>query len=359
MESTIELNYSSMKTAIMANVDAIDMTPIMITGAPGCAKTSVCLDVAESYGIPRNVAERCIFRPSLRDPVDLAGLPHNERDEDGVLYTHWAANSFIKYVNDVAAKYGIAFLIVDELPQAVTMMQNALVGLMLDRFVGSNFLHERVFLLSTGNRVKDKAGAGRIVSQLGNRVEHLPMAVDIDAWGKHMIDTYGFDRVGMFVAYVRFEPGVLEDINPDRMVNGTMRSCTAAAMINPKLPRNIYLAKLAGRIPEGRAMQFLTFRDLFDELPTAEAMRNTPKTAKLPNGNRGALFAAASLAFKRSEDEASFNAMAKYVERIATEALEADIEAFFYKDIMIHKQALAETNVFIEWATGRGAEVLL
>ena len=35
MESTIELNYSSMKTAIMANVDAIDMTPIMITGAPG------------------------------------------------------------------------------------------------------------------------------------------------------------------------------------------------------------------------------------------------------------------------------------------------------------------------------------
>lgn len=359
MDTTIELTYTQVLEAIKANVAQGDMTPVYIDGAPGCGKTSLGLDVAEEYGIPRDVAERCIFRPSLRDPVDLAGLPHTERGADGTLYTYWAANSFIKYVNEVAEKYGIAFLIIDELPQAVTMMQNAVAGLVYDRFVGDNHLHENVYVIMTGNRVKDKAGAGRVVTQLGNRVEHLPMSVDLTAWSNFMLDKYGFDKAGMFVAYVRFDPGVLEDFDPDRLVNGSMRSCEAAVKIDPTgLSPDVYLAKLAGRIPEGRARSYITFRELADELPTAEEMERSPKSAKLPVGNRGACFAAASLAFKRADAE-TFPNLAAYVERIALEAMEMDIEAYFYKDVITHKPELAETPTFLSWATGRGAEVLL
>lgn len=359
MDTTIELTYTQTKQAIAANVAQGDMTPVLVTGRPGCAKTALMLDIAVEHGIPREVAERCIFRPSLRDPVDLAGLPHTERGEDGTLYTFWAANSFIKYVNTVAEKYGIAFLIIDELPQAVPMMQNACAGLIYDRFTGDNYLHDRVFVLMTGNRVKDKAGAGRIVTQLGNRVEHLPMGVDLTSWSNLMINKYGFEKVGMFVSFVRFEPGILEDFDPDRLVNGTMRSCEAAAKIDPTgLSPDVYLAKLSGRIPEGRARSYLTFCELADQLPSGEEMERSPKTAKLPVGNRGALFAAASLAFKRA-NEKTIVPLAAYVERIALEGMEMDIEAYFYKDIVTHKPELAETTTFTNWAAGRGAEVVL
>lgn len=349
------LQFEEAEQAIKANVEAGDMTPTLVLGRPGCGKTALFTKVAVDYGIPLEVAQRCIFRPSLRDPTDLLGLPHTERGEDGQLYTHWSINSFISYVNEVARKYGIAFLIIDEAPQAVQMMQNAIAGLVYDRFVGDNWLEDRVFIGLTGNGVKDKAGAGRILTQLGNRCEVWEMAPDLDAWAAHML-AKGVDP--MLVAYARFDPGCLDDFNPDRTVNGSMRSMEAAAKINPDLPENIYMAKLAGRIPESRAAQYIAFRRLYDELPTAEEMTTKPREAKLPTDNRGALFAAAGLAFKRV-DHKTWPALCIYMERVATQAYAPDIEAAFYKDVVAHKPEFVSTKEFSAWATTRGADVTL
>lgn len=349
--------FGEAEELIMANIRAADMTPLMLLGPPGCGKTTVPLNVAENaFGIPRDVAERCIFRPSLRDPVDLIGLPNVQIDETtGASVTHWSQNSFINYVNSVAEEYGGAILIIDELPQAVPMMQNALAGLLLDRFVGENYLHPNVYQVATGNRVSDKAGAGRVLSQLGNRVECHEMGTDLEGWRKYMLGK-GYDP--MITAYIAFDPGALEDFDPDRIVNGTMRSWEAAAKLDTELPPSVYFTKMAGRIPEGRAAQYRAFTELFHELPSADEMVNSPKTARLPRDNRGALFAAASLAFKRANEE-TFANITKYVERIATEAMSEDIEAMFYKDVVINKPELANTKQFGAWATGRGAQVLL
>lgn len=42
---------------------------IYISGAPGLGKTSMVYDVAGQLGIPKDRV--LLFRPSLRDPVDL------------------------------------------------------------------------------------------------------------------------------------------------------------------------------------------------------------------------------------------------------------------------------------------------
>ena len=349
------ISYSDAVAILNANIDNGDRTPVMLLGAPGCGKTSVVLDIAEQRGIPRDVAESCIFRPSLRDPVDLMGLPHTERHDNGELWTHWSINSFFQHVNNVAERYGVALLCIDELPQAVPMMQNALAGLLYDRCVGDNHLHDNVYMFCTGNRAEDKAGSGRVLSQVANRIEIHTMATDLDAWAAYMI---GKDYDPMLVAYIRFDPAALEDIDPDRLINGTMRSWEAAAKVDTNLPANVYRAKLCGRVPEGRVAQYLAFRDLFHELPSADDMCNSPLTAQLPSHNRGALFAAASLAYKRANAE-TFANLTKYVGRIATEAMAVDIEAMFYKDVTMHKPELCNTSEFGEWASGRGAEVML
>lgn len=354
METT--LTFSEAYNVIRASIDANDMTPILLLGAPGCGKTAVCTEVNASLGIPRDVSDRLIFRPSLRDPVDLIGVPHVERDdEDGQFYTQWALNSYIKYVNQVATTYGFCVMPVDEVAQAVPMMQCAIAGLVYDRFVGDNHLHPNVLPVLTGNRAEDKAGSGRILSQLGNRVEAHTMGTDLEGFCNHMLAN---NCDPMLVAYIRFDPAALEDFDPDRIVNGTMRSWEAASKVDPDLPPAVYRAKLAGRVPEGRVAQYMAFRDLFHDLPSADEMCNSPMTAKLPSHNRGAMFAAASLAFKRA-DENTFANLTKYVGRMATEAGTMDIEAMFYKDIIVHKEHLSNTPEFSAWISGRGSQVMI
>lgn len=349
------LNFSTAVEVIQASIDANDMTPILLLGRPGCGKTAVCTEVNRRLGIPSDVTDKLIFRPSLRDPTDLLGLPAVERDEDGQLVTRWSLNSYIRYVNDVASQYSHVVMPIDEIGQAVPMMQNALAGLVYDGFVGENYLAPNVLPVLTGNRVEDKAGSGRILSQLGNRVESHTMGTDLDGWASRMIHL-GYDP--MIVAYVRFDPAALEDFDPDRIVNGTMRSWEAAAKVDSSLPLPVYRAKLCGRIPEGRVAQFLAFRELFNELPSAEQMCNSPMTAHLPVHNRGAMYAAASLAYKRANDK-TFANLTKYVGRIAVEGGQVDVEASFYKDIAVNKPELTETKEFGDWINTRGASVML
>ena len=343
------MRYSHVKQAILSSVNTGDMTPIYISGAPGCGKTSVCIDVAEDKGIPRDVAEACIFRPSLRDPVDLTGVPHIE---DGV--TKWATNSQLAYVNGVAERYGFALFIIDELPQAVPMMQNALAGLMHDRFVSDTRLHDDVFVVATGNRAKDKAGAGRVMSQLANRVEHLEMDADTKAFSSYMMGK-GYDP--LIAAYIRYRPDALDDFNPDAFSNATMRSWEAVAKVDTTLPSDIYYAKVAGRVGEGRAAEYIGFRRVASELPKIETILAHPETAPMPQ-DHGARYAAVGL-LVRHADPSTFGTLAKYAARFATEMQSPELEVVFYMDSVAKDANFIQTPEYVAWGTGRGQEVLL
>ena len=343
------MRYSQVKQAIQSSIQQRDMTPVYISGAPGCGKTSVCIDVAEDMGIPRHVAENCIFRPSLRDPVDLTGVPHIE---EGV--TKWATNSQLAYVNQVAEDYGFALFIIDEMPQAVPMMQNALAGLMHDRFISDTRLHDDVFVVATGNRAQDKAGAGRVMSQLANRVEHLPMDADLKAFAHYMV-TKGYDP--MVAAYIRYRPEALDDFNPDAFSNATMRSWEAVAKVDTSLPSEIYFAKVAGRVGEGRAAEYIGFRKIASELPKIETILAHPDTAPMPQ-DHGARYAAVGLLVRHAEPS-NFAALAKYAGRFATEMQSPELEVVFYMDVVAKDGEFLNTPEYVAWGTGRGQEVLL
>lgn len=345
------MNYSNVKRAIMANIQSRDFTPIYISGEPGCGKTAVCVEVANDLGIPRKVTEdNCIFRPSFRDPVDLMGIPHV--DSDG--YTEWALNSFIRNVNSVAQQYGFALLVIDELAQAVPMMQNALAGLIHDRFIANNRLHDDVFVVATGNRAQDKAGSNRILTQLANRVEHLEMDVDIDSWCTYMAAQ---DYDPLLPAFIKFRPAALQDFDPDRFSNATMRSWEAAAKVDSDLPRDIYFAKIAGRVGEGWAAEYIGFRDVYHALPDRELIINNPKTAPIP-AEPSARYATMAL-LQRIVDESNMAPLAQYVSRFSTEQAAPEFEVMFFKYLTDAKAELCETKEFMDWATTRGREVLL
>lgn len=349
------MNINEIKEAIRVGIRSNDLTPIYITGAPGCGKTDLCLDIAVEYGIPRDVAKLCMFRPSFRDPVDLMGVPYVD-DVDDERMTRWARNHFIWYVNAVAKKYGIAILIIDELAQGIPAMQNAMAGLMHDRMVGEQCLDDRVYIVATGNRVTDKAGSNRIVTQLGNRMEVQEMDVSMEQWIEYMQQDPNYDP--LLLGFIQFRAGTpLTDFSPDRLTNATMRSWTAVSKIPTNIDGKIYYAKVAGRVGEGHAAEYIGFRKIAEDLPSLQAICADPADAVIPD-QQSAKFATATMCRKyAAQDPKVFPAVAAYMKRVARTAPE--LEVVFYRGLEQAQPVIAQTPEYIDYITNRAIGVIL
>ena len=86
-----------------------------------------------------------------------------------------------------------------------------------------------------------KAGAGRVVSQLGNRLCHLEMEAHLDDWCEWALAS-GLDVTT--ISFLRFKPNLLSDFEADRFSNPTPRSWEAVARANVNLPAS-------GALPAG------------------------------------------------------------------------------------------------------------
>ena len=63
------MRYQSAVAIIKSTLEMNPQQAIYLSGAPGVAKTSMAFDVAKQFGLPEDRV--LLFRPSLRDPVDL------------------------------------------------------------------------------------------------------------------------------------------------------------------------------------------------------------------------------------------------------------------------------------------------
>jgi len=345
--------FTEALACIRSSIEMGDHTPTLLLGQPGTGKTSLFLKISDDFGVPRHLAESVIFRPSLRDPVDLMGVPFIDEQEEGKV-TRWALNELIINGNRIAETYGGCMFVLDELAQAPVMMQNACAGLMHDRYIGDNVLDDRVFVGATGNRAEDKAGSGRILTQLGNRLEVLELEVDLPAWSQYMIEM-GYDP--LLVAYINYRPDALQDFVPSRITNPTMRSWEMAAKVSTSLPASVYRAKISGRVGEGRAAEYIAFRQVYDELPDIQSILSAPMTALIPP-DQGARYASVALLVKNIS-QVNWPALCQYIGRFATDVMSPEMEVAFFKDVSVRLPEYVQTREFGAWASGRGQEVLL
>lgn len=154
-------------TLMRACIQSRPSQAIHLSGPPGVGKTAMVYAAAKEAGLPEDRV--MLLRPSLMEPVDLLGVPSVENGVTSfcppAALTHFKRGS------------GPGLILIDELPQASPAMQNALGGLLLDGALGGLHLDPAVARISTGNRVQDKAGATRILSQIGNRICHIELGV--------------------------------------------------------------------------------------------------------------------------------------------------------------------------------------
>lgn len=334
------MRYSNIKTSVIEQFKTPQGNKIVpfILGAPGGGKSACARDIVAALDIdPAKVIE---FNASLRDPVDVLGLPTNRGDHSEWLppAEFWA----------IRKGQGRAALILEELSDGSVAMQNALCRVIYDRHAGQLPLSEQLFILATGNRTEDKSGANRITSKLANRTRRFDFTENLDDWTEWALDN---DLPVELIQFMRFRPGLLSEFDPNRFCNPTPRAWERVAMIPESLPEQLFFDNVAGEVGEGAAAEYTGFRRIYQKLPNIDALLLDPKGADVPDDPAVRFAITGALARKATKD--NFDRICAYTARLPKE-----FDVMTVKDTLKVRPEVRNTRAFVEWAT-RNAEVLM
>jgi len=332
------MRYSNIKTSVISqfSVDGGNAVVPFILGAPGGGKSACARDIVQSLGI-ENVVE---FTASLRDPVDVLGVPNNTGE-----YTRWIPpQEFYQLRQGV----GRSALILEELSDAPVPMQNALCSVIYDKRAGQLDLSDELYIIATGNRTEDKSGANRITSKLANRTRRFDFVENIDDWTEWALDN---DIDPVLIQFLRFRPGLLSDFDANRFANPTPRSWERVNLIPDSLDSALFFDNCAGEVGEGAAAEFTGFRRIYLSLPSVDAILLDPAGADVPKDPATLYALTGALARKATKD--NFDRVSKYLSRMSPE-----FNVMATKDAIKMQPSIRHSRAFVEWAAVN-AEVLM
>jgi hypothetical protein len=246
------------------------------------------------------------LRATLLDPVDLRGLPKLAGET-----VTWCPPSFLPQSGE-----GVLFL--DELAQAVPMVQAACLQLVLDRQLGEYQLPEGWHIIAASNRSEDRAGTHRLISPLLNRFVHLDLEVSLDDWQQWAVTA---NVVAEVRAFLRFRPNLLFQFeaasNPRAFP--TPRSWQFVSDVLHRTPQESVARVLAGCVGDGAAAEFLGFWRLYRELPDVEAALASPETTPVPREPAVLYALVGALVELCRRDSTPLAAFVKYATRLPDE----------------------------------------
>jgi len=312
----------------------------LLLSSPGIGKTSICYAIADSVGLPRDRV--LLFRPSLRDPVDLMGTPNPTTE-----VTRWLPpEEFYQF----RVGTGPGLIIWDELLQGDEQMQNAIAGCMLDNVLGGLRIDDKVLQIATANRVEDRAGSKRMVTQLGNRVWQGTVTTNIEEWSSWAIDAGIAPEV---LAFLRFKPDALNDFNPNRPINATPRSweLTSDNMF-PGIGGDELRYMASGLVGPEHGVNFAAFAELGMSIDLDE-MLDDPHGAHLPTQPGAQFLVVGALAARAAANTALFPACRTLAARYSQE-----FDSMLVRDTIARNPAVVETRSYAEWAINNGQNLI-
>lgn len=276
------------------------------------------------------------IRLSLRDPVDLRGLPLVDA-KSGT--TRWLCPDELPKIERDGDE-GILFL--DECNHASAQMQAAAMGLVLDRRLGEYELPKGWVPVAAGNRLIDKAAANRMGTALRNRFAHFEVKVDLDAWCEWAKEA---DIDPVMIGFLRFRPELLHKMPADDKNSfPTPRSWAMAAKFcdTSETVRSVLIGSLVG---EGPAGEFENFARMWHRLPDYKEIITNPKRAAVPGNDEPAVYYAVSAALSRRVTKDTLANVITYVQRLPKE-----FEIMTVTDAVKRDASLAKTKAYINWA---------
>ena len=233
--------------------------PIFLWGPPGVGKSEVVAGLASELG-----GHMIDLRLGQMEPTDIRGIPFFNKDL-GVM--DWAPPIDLPSP-ELAAKYPIVVLFLDEMNSAAPAVQAAGYQLILNRRIGKYELPSNVVIVAAGNRESDKGVTYRMPSPLANRFVHLEVRADFDSWQEWAVQHQIHSDV---VGYLSYSKQDLFEFDPKSASRSfaTPRSWSFVSefLSDPGANDQELMDLVAGTVGEGLALKFMTHRKYSANMP--------------------------------------------------------------------------------------------
>ncbi len=290
INAMVELLGNAYIQLIISGTPFREFPSVMLWGPPGVGKSQgvrqIAARIREKTG--KSVAITDV-RLLLFNPVDLRGIPTANADKTLAV---WLKPKLFQ-MDESSETVNILFL--DEISAAPLSVQAAAYQITLDRMIGEHKLPENCIVIAAGNRVTDKSVAYNMPKALANRLCHLDIVGDPQAWHEWAVKK-GLHRyvVGYLdynpVALMRFEPSGTE------LAFQTPRSWEMVSSILKNISEdfNIVFPLVAGCVGEEAARALKTWSLMDKNLPSPKAIFSgeshiRPNSVELRTALRSAL----------------------------------------------------------------------
>lgn len=313
------MRFSSLKKTIVAQFTSENGNQVVpyIEGRPGGGKSACAREIANELKMHFGIADEQIveFNPSLRDPVDIMGIPFRHPSGE---YNKWLPP---EEFHALRQGVGPCVLIIEELSDAPMSMQNPMCRVILDRCAGNLKLSDQLFIIATGNRVEDRSGANRLSTKLGNRIRCLNFDENLEDW-VNWAKSKGVDDI--LIKFLQFQPKLLSDFDPKRKTNPTPRAWEKVSYI-PEFEDDdgsLYLEHIAGDVGEGAAVTYTSFRKIYKSLPDMGELLKHPTTYDVPTDNSvlwATVMKLTSIVAEKKTTQKQVDAVCTYLTRVPSE----------------------------------------
>lgn len=317
----------------------------MAWGDPGLGKTDVVEAVAEGLGgLGRDVFGGAddadgwgVIHADLhtRDPADLGGMPWVEGGVSIRCRPDWLPTG------------GRGLLFLDELPQAGIANMNVAATLVRERRVGEHGLPPGWMVVCAGNHPHNRAGTTALPGQLRNRLVHLRVDADANAWAAWAA---GRGVHPVLIAYNRYRASEYHHrFSATDNAYPTPRAwATSDAVLALDLPLELRRECHAGTVGDAAAADFEGFREIYLTLPDVDAILRDPDAAPVPEGAMTLHALVGALAHRATRR--NFASVLRYLGRLP----EQDFALACVVDATARDASLASTPAYQAWAVAHG-----
>ena len=247
--------------------------PLFIWGPPGIGKSEVVADVTKELG-----GHMIDLRMAQMEPTDIRGIPYFNKDLNKM---DWAAPVDLPD-EELASKYPIVVLFLDEMNSASPAVQAAGYQLILNRRVGKYVLPDNVVIVAAGNRDSDKGVTYRMPMPLANRFLHLEMRADFTSWQTWAVNKGIHKDVVGYLSFAKQDLNEFDSKSSSRAFATPRSWCFVSDLLNDDddTDADTILNLISGAVGDGLAIKFAAHRRFSGKMPNPIDILSATKSLK-------------------------------------------------------------------------------
>lgn len=293
----------------------------LVRSSPGLGKSSIFQQIAKDFNL-----EYIDIRLSQAVPEDLMGLPMKDLERKVAEFIPF--DMFPIATTPLPPDKNGWLLALDEFNSGTKSIQAAAYKLVLDRYAGMHKLNENVFVVAAGNLETDRAIVNPIGTAMKSRMAHYFMKPNLREWMDYAIKAEFDHRVLGFLEMMG--ESKLHHFNPDADDHTFPCPRTwefVSKLIKDQPTEECDTPLIAGVIGDGTAVEFVTYIEEYDKLPSYTKLLTNGDTTPVPD-NPSTRYALTTMMLDRFKPD-DLDDLVTYINRIPQE-----FQVIFYRGVM-------------------------